>query len=119
MLIDTIIIAAICVFVIDLTDFFDIIFEHIWKLIYKNTEYHRGYDWTKVCLLFHPFFCSLCAAFWCNLVYIICAGVFSFITLGWICLLAFLTPIFKDIMISVKEILTWAANGFKNPYSSK
>ena len=110
-MINCLIITLICVWVIDLTDFFDEIFKFIWKKIFNNKKpYPYNFDWTKVSPIFHPFFCSLCASFWCNLLYIAIAGQLSFLMLGYICALSFLTPVMKDLLLELRDILTIVVN---------
>lgn len=52
-----------------------------------------------------PFSCSLCMTFWLSLIYVIIMNSFSLPMVGYICLIAFLTPIFNDIMVFVRETL--------------
>ena len=52
-----------------------------------------------------PFLCSLCMTHHISLLYIIVTGQFSIYLWALICLLAWLTPITKNILITVKDIL--------------
>ena len=97
------IISAIIVFIIDGTDFFDRIFKGVWDWIWKGK---RVYSEERLPLVFHPFFCSLCAVWWTGLAYLIVTGTLTVPMVGYVALLSFLTPIMKDVMIVVKDLLT-------------
>lgn len=56
-------------------------------------------------IMVKPFSCSLCMTFWTSLVYVIVLNQFSIPMLAYICLIAFLTPVFNDIMVLVRELL--------------
>lgn len=49
--------------------------------------------------------CSTCQSWWTNLIYIIVMNQFSIPMVAYILGLAFLTPIFNDIMVFVRETL--------------
>lgn len=52
-----------------------------------------------------PFSCSLCSTFWVSLIYIIVVNAFSLAMLAYVCLVAYMTPVFADIMFLFMETL--------------
>lgn len=56
-------------------------------------------------IMVKPFSCSLCMTFWTSLVYVIVLNQFSIPMLAYICLISYLTPVFNDIMVLVRELL--------------
>lgn len=65
-----------------------------------------------------PFSCSLCATFWCSLIYAIIAGEFTLPVIAYSLFIAILTPVFSDIIWNVRDFLGLmvlvAFNFFKN-----
>lgn len=51
-----------------------------------------------------PFDCSLCLTFWSGVIYILVTGRFTLLYLAYVCIISFLTPVIKDILILVKDI---------------
>lgn len=93
------IITVIIVFIIDLSGALDSFKHSIWKMLFKVIPYKE--DWRL-----KPFDCSLCMTWWIGLIYILITSQFSILMVGYIALLAFMTPIIKDILILSKDILT-------------
>lgn len=92
------IIAIIIVFCIDLSGGMDHLNRWVWSKLYKGIKY---VDWSI------PLFgCSLCMTWWIGLLYILITSQFSILMVGYIALLAFMTPIIKDIMILLKDAST-------------
>ena len=91
-------IAIILVFCIDLSGAMDKANRWVWSKLYKGIKYT---DWTI------PLFgCSLCCTWWASLLYISVTGQLSFLMIAYIALIAFMTPIIKDIMILLKDTST-------------
>jgi hypothetical protein len=93
------IIAVIIVFIIDLSGALDSFKHSIWKRLFKGIPYKE--DWRL-----KPLDCSLCMTWWIGLIYILITSQFSILMVGYIALLAFMTPIIKDIMILLKDAST-------------
>lgn len=78
-------IAAVCVFVVDVSGF---------------TDWWRGAlaRWLGVKALrpLHPFDCSLCATWWSCLVWSLCRGAFSLQAVFWAAVAAALTPVLLE-----------------------
>ncbi len=94
---DILIITLIITWVIDLTDFITSIKKLLWRAIFGKDKIYRDFQ-------MKPFDCSLCSSFWCNLIYVICMGKFSLPILGYISLMAFMTPVIKDVMQMIRDI---------------
>lgn len=86
------------VFVLDCTDFYDNVFQTISKALTHG-------KFTKVKYI-KPFSCSLCMSWWCGLAYLLIVGALSVGSVAYVALMAFLTPIFKDLLFFVRELLT-------------
>lgn len=56
-------------------------------------------------IMIKPFSCSLCMTFWLSLIYVIVMNQFSIPMLAYCCLVAFLTPVFNDLLVFVRETL--------------
>lgn len=97
MIIDLIIIQAIIVFIIDISGIVDEIKQLFWKLIYPNINYKT--------FRIKPLDCSLCMTFWVGIIYSWITSSLSIPILGFICLLAFLTPITSELLYSIKDLL--------------
>lgn len=52
-----------------------------------------------------PIDCSFCMNFWCSLIYVLITGNLSLFILFWILLMSFLTPVIKDLLLFVKDIM--------------
>lgn len=54
-------------------------------------------------IMVKPWCCSLCMTFWTGLAYILISGAFSIGMVAYLCLVAWLTPVYNDLMILVKD----------------
>ena len=54
-----------------------------------------------------PFSCSLCSSFWCNLIYIVAINQFSIVMLAYIVGLSYMTPVFKDLLFTVRDFISY------------
>lgn len=61
-------------------------------------------------IMIKPFCCSLCTTFWTGLAYILISGVFSISMMAYLCLVAWMTPIYNDLMILAREIFKLIIN---------
>lgn len=94
------IIQLIIVFVIDLSGFIEDGIEPALARIIKK----------KKVKLKKPFSCSLCMTTWIGLIYILIYGCFNIPMIGYVLLLAYLTPIANNLLIMIKEALTKITN---------
>lgn len=93
LLINLIVISFMVVYVLDLSGFVD---DGIQPFFRKHLG---GTLRTK------PFLCSQCMTHHIGLIYILITGNFSVPMWGFVCLLAFLTPVTQNILVGIKELL--------------
>lgn len=98
--INLLIIQLIIVFVIDISGFIDEGIEPALAKILKQ----------KKVKLKKPFSCSLCMTTWIGLIYILIYGSFTIPMIGYVFLLAYLTPIAYNFLLMVREALTKITN---------
>lgn len=86
-------ITLIIVFIIDLSGFI----EEVEVMLSK---------WLKIkAVIPKPFSCSLCLTWWINLFYVLFSGNISLLLVAYIALNAFLTPLFYDSLVIIRETL--------------
>ena len=93
-LIDIFIITLMVVFVIDLSGFI----EEMEKILAKWMKAYKVH-------IPKPFSCSLCSTWWIGLIYLIFSGHFTIPFIGYVALMAFLTPVWYSMLLGVKELL--------------
>lgn len=49
--------------------------------------------------------CSLCITFWSGLLYLVIIQQFNIVMISIVCLLSYITPVTKDVLLSIKEFL--------------
>ena len=59
-----------------------------------------------------PFDCSLCLTFWLGLLYLLIQHAFTIPNIAYVCMLAYLTPNIKGILLYMKELLVFIENKF-------
>lgn len=47
--------------------------------------------------------CSLCSTFWTGLLYLLISGQFILYYIAYVCFISFMTPVIKDLLITIKE----------------
>ena len=94
---DLLMICLVLVFVIDISGVIDHIKKLVWNFTYKGKREYRDYE-------AKPFDCSLCATWWCGLIYL-CFTHLTWVNVAYVAFLAFMTPIFKDLMFLVKDFI--------------
>lgn len=92
-MINLLIISMMIVYVLDLSGFVD---DGIQPFFRKHLG---GQLKTK------PFLCSLCMTHHIGLIYILIVGKFSIAMWGYVCLLSFLTPVWYNLLVGLKEFL--------------
>lgn len=88
MIIDILLLAAIWVFILDISGFADEIKSLIasyFKVKPENLKINK------------PFFCSLCMTFWTGLLYLIITSNFSLISVCYLLFIACSTPLIRDL----------------------
>lgn len=94
-LVDILIVQAIIVFIIDLSGAVEDMVEPFLAKVFKQPSVR----------LKKPFSCSLCTTFWLGLLYIAIYGHFTLPYIAYVCLLAWMTPVTKDILILLREFI--------------
>ena len=103
-MINLFILTCIIVFVIDLSGFVDEMVKRLYNKYIKVGDYHTLIPKLK------PLTCSLCLTFWVGLIYLLITSQFTITMIGYVCLLAFLTPIIGDILVMIKDVLNKIIN---------
>jgi hypothetical protein len=93
------ILAAVVVFIVDLSGFTD-----SWRDALARALRIRNLRPLK------PFDCSLCMTWWTCLIYPICTGDFSLLTLANAAALALLSQPLSAVMLFIVESLNWLFN---------
>ena len=88
-------ISLILVFIIDISGIVDVIKHVIWKWAYQGKREYKDFS-------IKPFDCSLCSTWWVGLIYLCFAGL-SWVNVAYVAFLAYLTPVFKDVLILLKD----------------
>lgn len=96
-MLNLLLISLILVFIIDISGFVDEMKRLVWKWVFGNKKEYRDFD-------LKPFTCSLCATWWAGILYLCFTG-FSWEMVAYVALLSYLTPIMKDMMIFVKDLM--------------
>ena len=89
----------ITVNLVDLSGFITTVKHWIWKWVFKGKREYRDFD-------FRPFECSYCMTHHLCVIYALIVGAFTLEVYLYILILAFLTPIFKDILTLIKDVMT-------------
>lgn len=89
-------IQIILVFITDLSGVVDYIQPLVWKWLFPKIPY-KGAG-------FKILNCSLCQTWWTGILYILITG-FTWKLLLYVALLAYFTPVTKDLLIIIKELI--------------
>lgn len=106
-MINIFLITIIIVFIIDLSGIVNTIKEWLSLLLTKFKIRKTNYS-------LKPIDCSLCMTFWVNLIYIIWVNQFDLKHLLFICICAFITPIIKNILILLVDVINYVINKIEN-----
>lgn len=100
-MLNLIVIQLILVFITDISGFIEDGIEPLLGRIFKTKHFR---------LKPKPFKCSMCQTTWIGLLYLLIKGCFTIPMIGYVLLLAFLTPIAYNLLLMVKEALTRITN---------
>ncbi len=92
-------ITLVLVFIIDLSGAMDYIKRTVWRWVFKNRPNQTYQDFEM-----KPFECSLCMTWWVGLIYL-CFTQLSWVNVAYVALLAYLTPVWKDLLLLVKDFI--------------
>lgn len=98
MMLDVFLIAVIVVIIVDISGFVDSLKSGIKYIATKGKMSSPDYS-------LKPLDCDFCAQFWTSLIYVIAMGEFSLWMLVWILLMSVMTPIIKDVIITIRDIM--------------
>ena len=93
-MINLLVLTLLCVFVIDCSGVID-------ELEASLAKWLR----VKSVRIPKPFSCSLCTSWWLGLVYLIVTQHFTLLWVGYVALLAFLTPVFYNALTLLRDLL--------------
>lgn len=96
-------VTLIIVWILDLSGVMSSIKHGIWKWVWNNKTPYQEFS-------FKPWECSLCMTHHICLLLLFILYKFTIFNYAYICLLAFLTPIIKDILLLVREVMIWVLN---------
>ena len=103
MYVELLLITAIIVWILDLSGVMFHIKQAIWKFTWGKFKPYKEFS-------IKPFECSLCMTHHIGVLLLFILYKFTIYNYAYVCLLAFLTPIIKDILMLVKETLITAIN---------
>ena len=98
-LINLILIAAIVVFIVDISGAVDSLKSGLKWILTKGKMKDSDYR-------LKPFDCSLCQIFWCGIIYLLVIGEFTLPYFAFVCLLACFSGIIKNSILLVEDIIT-------------
>ena len=103
-MINLFILTCIIVFIIDLSGFVDEMVKRLYYKYIKVGDYHTLIPKLK------PLTCSLCLSFWAGIIYLLITSQFTILMIGYVCLLAFLSPVIGDILVMIKDAVNKIIN---------
>lgn len=103
---DILLIAAIYVFALDISGFWQALSAGIKKAL-THGAMHTPFE-------LKPFSCSLCMTFWTGLVYLVATAHLTIGNLAYVCLVAMLTPRIKDLLLVADNLLAALFNLIHN-----
>ena len=92
------IIVCILVIITDLTDFFENLKKAIWVYSFGRGKPYKEFS-------IKPLGCSLCESFWIGLIYLLVMGEFTIVNIGYVVLLAYMTPVIRNGFILIQDFL--------------
>lgn len=97
-MIDILLIAIICVIIIDLSGVTDSIKSALKRIVTKGRMSDPNYS-------LKPIDCSFCITFWTGLVYMLITHSLTLWMTAYLLCICVMTPVIKDILILIKETL--------------
>lgn len=97
-MIDILLIAVICVIIIDLSGVTDSIKSTLKRIVTKGRMSDPNYS-------LKPIDCSFCITFWTGLIYMLITHSLTLWMTAYLLCICVMTPVIKDILILIKETL--------------
>lgn len=91
-------IAIICVFIIDISGFVDFWKIKLWNWTFDNSKPYKDYT-------LKPFDCSFCMTFWTSLTYTLIIHHLNILMIAYILFIAYLTPVILECLYLLKDML--------------
>ena len=101
--------ACIVVFIVDLSGFTESWRDALLRILNRAFRKHGIPPLAELPPL-KPFDCSLCMTWWVCLIYPICTGDFSLLTLANAAALAFLSNTIRALALFIYDLLMWVIN---------
>lgn len=101
----TFLIALMIVYFTDISGFPGEMLKVLWHYAYQDKPMPYDLTWSKLHPLLKVVECSLCQVWWVTLIVTICCGWWSVPMMAYCALLSFLTPIFKDLLIIIRDFV--------------
>ena len=98
------VLSCVLVFILDLSGFVSYWQRKIYRWVWNGKKDPDKFDFSQI-PLFKLLSCSLCQSFWWGIGYLLVSHHFTILNLAYVCLIAFLTPITKDFLIWLKDLL--------------
>ena len=103
-------IALMVVYVYDITGFPQEMLKVVWRYAYKTRPFPDDLQWKDIHPLLKICECSLCATWWITLIVSIACGWWSLPIMAYCMFLSFMTPVFKDVMVLVRDFIIEMVN---------
>lgn len=97
-MLDLFFIAVVVVVIIDLSGFIDSVKSGLKRWATGGRMSDPNYS-------LKPIDCSFCMTFWTGLVYLLVTGI-TLWSVVWLLLLCFFTPVIKDVLLLVRDLIT-------------
>ena len=101
MYLNLLLIQFIIVFIIDLSGVI-YYFKKLYCRLLFGKYYPKNLPYT---LTIKPIDCSLCLSFWFGLLYLLIIHHLTLFNISIVCLLAYMTPFTKELILTIKELL--------------
>ena len=108
MYLEIFLVALILVYGIDILNFAEEMKIKLFKFVKGKNVIYRPYS-------LRPLDCSLCLSFWVGVLILIFNLKLTIINIAYVCLISFFTPQYKDILMTVQDMLHNIIN-FKRIY---
>ena len=98
-------IALMIVYVTDISGFPQSMLGVLWRYAYRNRPIPYDLSWSRIHPLFKICECSQCQTWWITLIVTIACGWWSVPMMAYCMLLSFLTPVFKDALVVIRDLM--------------
>lgn len=96
-MLELLLIAVICVIIIDISGVIESIKSGIKRLLTNGRMSDPNYS-------LKPLDCSFCITFWTGLVYLLCTHSFSLWMLTYLLLICVMTPVIRELIVLIRDL---------------